>query len=154
MKPSLFSSVAETLLASGICVRFRASGTSMGQAVRDGEVVTVAPIHPHDVAVGDIVLCETRRGACAHRVQRLDRGPSGHRHLILRGDASLEDDRPVAPAAVRGRLVRVERAGRMVDLAIAGGALGRRLYVAALRARCELVVLTRTMLTGRFAAPR
>jgi hypothetical protein len=110
----------------------------MGRAVRDGEPVTVSPVDPEDVRVGDIVLCQTWRGPLAHRVLRIERDASGDLRFVLRGDASLEDDRPVTAAALRGRVVAVERDGQELDLGIAGGSVGRRLAVAALRARAAL----------------
>ena len=71
--------------------------------------------------------------------------------FVLRGDSSFEDDQPVAPAQLRGR-VSVERDGRALNLAVRGGALGRRLFVAALRARTALAAATRAIATrGAFA---
>ena len=132
-----FSTIANSLLSGGLSVRFRAGGHSMGSAVRDGEHVTVAPAAARDVQIGDIVLCETWRGPLAHRVQRIERAALGAVRFVLRGDASLEDDSPVVAAQVRGRLVSVERDGRTVDLGIPGGGLGKRLFVAALRAHAR-----------------
>ena len=140
-----FSSVADSLLAAGFKLRFRAGGHSMGSAVRDGERVTVAPVDARDVDVGDIVLCQTWRGPLAHRVQRIENAAAGAVRFVLRGDASFEDDQPVAPAQLRGRVVSVERDGRALDLAVRGGALGRRLFVAALRARVALAAATRAI---------
>ena len=59
---------------------------------------------------------------------------------------------PSRTAQLRGRVVSVERDGRAFDLAVRGGALGRRLFVAALRARAALAVATRAIATrGAFA---
>ena len=124
----------------------------MGLAVRDGERVTVAPVAACDVDIGDIVLCQTWRGPLAHRVQRIEKAAVGAVRFVLRGDSSFEDDQPVAPAQLRGRVVSVERDGRALDLAVRGGALGRRLFVAALRARTALAAATRAIATrGAFA---
>ena len=130
-----------SLLAAGLKVRFRARGHSMGPSVRDGEPVTVAPLDARGVTVGDIVLCETGRSPLAHRVQSIGRGATGIAQLVLRGDASLEDDRPVTAGQVRGHLVTVERAGRALTLVAPGGAIGKRLLVAALRARASLAAV-------------
>jgi hypothetical protein len=140
------------LLEAGLNVRFRAGGHSMGAAVRDGEHVTVAPIVARDVDVGDIVLCQTWRGPLAHRVQRIDRGATGVVRFVLRGDASLEDDRAITAAQLRGRLVSVEREGRALALAVRGGAFGKRLFVGALRLRTALVARARAALAGQLAS--
>lgn len=149
-----FSTIAGSLLEAGLNVRFRAGGHSMGAAVRDGEHVTVAPVDVRDVEIGDIVLCQTWRGALAHRVQRIERDATGATRFVLRGDASLEDDRPVTAAQLRGRVVSVERAGRAFELAVRGGALGRRLFVKALRIRTALAARTRAALAGQLAPSR
>jgi hypothetical protein len=149
MSGSSFSVVAESLLATGLSVRFRAAGRSMMPAVRDGECVTVAPVAAGDVALGDIVLCETWRGPLAHRVLAIATTASGVRSFALRGDASFDSDRPVEAPAVRGRLVSVERDGRALELVIAGGMLGRRLVVAGLRLRPVLVSAARALVAGR-----
>jgi hypothetical protein len=148
---SAFTVVADSLLDAGFKLRFRAGGHSMGSAVRDGEHVTVAPVDARDIDVGDIVLCQTWRGPLAHRVQWIERAAAGAARFVLRGDASFEDDRPVAAGQLRGRVVSVERDGRAIDLAVRGGALGRRLFVAALRARAALAAGTRDALAS-FAA--
>jgi hypothetical protein len=148
---STFSKIAGSLLEDGLHVRFRAGGQSMGAAVRDGERVTVAPVGMRDVDVGDIVLCETWRGPLAHRVQRIEHDAAGAVRYVLRGDASLEDDRAISGAQLRGRVVTVERDGRALDLVIHGGALGKRLFVAALRLRTALVARTRAALAGQLA---
>jgi hypothetical protein len=140
-----FSSVADSLLAAGFKLRFRAGGHSMGSALRDGERVTVAPVDARDVDVGDIVFCQTWRGPLAHRVQRIEQAAAGAVRFALRGDASFEDDRPVAASQLRGRVISVERNGRAFDLALRGGALGRRIFVAALRARAALASATRAL---------
>ena len=52
----LFVGLMRELLERGCNVRFRAAGTSMHPAIRDGEVVTVAPAFGDAFAVGDVLL--------------------------------------------------------------------------------------------------
>ena len=56
----LFVGLTRELLQRGCHVRFRATGTSMHPAIRDGEVVTVAPASGDAFAVGDVLLCRCR----------------------------------------------------------------------------------------------
>ena len=152
MDRSAFSTVADSLLAAGFKLRFRAGGHSMGSAVRDGERVTVAPVDARDVDVGDIVFCQTWRGPLAHRVQRIEQAAAGAVRFALRGDASFEDDRPVAASQLRGRVVSVERTVARSISPCAAARSGRRLFVAALRARAALASATRAIATrGAFA---
>ncbi len=106
----------------------------MAPAVRDGDVVTIAPVDPLQVTVGDVILCDTWRGPLAHRVVAVDRRAQPPQ-FVLRGDRSQQDDRPVATGQVRGRLVAVERDGHVDRTAFAAGAWTRRLARA--RGRCQ-----------------
>ena len=129
-------------------MRFRARGRSMLPTVRDGDCVTVGPVDPRAVAVGDVLFCRTWRGPVAHRVARIDaRQPDARpRQFTLRGDASLENDRPVAAPDVIGRVVSVDRDGRAHDVAFPGGRVGRWLMTALLRARPVLTAAARAYL--------
>jgi len=142
----IFSQVVHGLLEDGLSVRFRANGRSMLPALRDGEYLIVAPARVAEVEVGDVVLCETRRGPVAHRVLSVRRRADGEEEFTVRGDASLECDGPVAASQVRGRIVSVERDGRRMSLAIRGGRLGRLAFKAALRVRPVLVAVAREWL--------
>ena len=143
-----FGAVVQDLLDAGLQVRFRAAGRSMAPAVRDGDVLTVAPVAADHVAVGDVLLCDTWRGPIAHRVIAVD-GAGSARRFVLRGDCSVENDRPVEATRVRGRLIAVERDGRVDRDGFAGSAWTRRLRRAQLR--CEQALL-RVRTAARLAA--
>jgi hypothetical protein len=112
--------------------------------VHDGDCVTVAPVDPRAVEVGDVLFCRTRRGPVAHRVASIGGAqPDAARQFTLRGDAALENDRPVAAPDVIGRVVSVDRDGRAHDLGFPGGRAGRWLLTALLRARPVLTAAAR-----------
>jgi hypothetical protein len=123
-----FIGVVDGLLADGFQVQFRAAGRSMLPAVRDGDHLVVAPAGAREVARGDVVLAATARGLVAHRIAAVSVDAVGARTFTLRGDASLEADRPVPAARLYGRVVAVERAGRRVPLPARLG-LARRALV-------------------------
>jgi len=112
---SAFVEVVSEVLARGHSARFRAKGTSMSPAIREGEVITVTPVQPAEIRRGDVVLCNTGQGVIAHRVERLVWGADGMLRFITRGDASLGPDEPAGASAVLGRVVAVERGGRTLD---------------------------------------
>ncbi|MDB4980214.1 MAG: hypothetical protein JWM82_966 [Myxococcales bacterium] len=141
----IFSAVVQSLLDEGMSVRFRASGRSMLPALRDGECLIVAPARAADVDIGDVLLCDTRRGPVAHRVSSIERLADGERRFTLRGDASLESDAPIAARQMTGKIVSVERDGRAVSLAIRGGRLGRLAVKAGLEVRPTLVAALRML---------
>jgi len=136
----VFSDVVESLLAAGVQVRVRAAGRSMLPTIRNGECLVIAPVAQRAIERGDVLLFETWRGLLAHRVLAIEIGHDGARRFTLRGDASLDSDRPVLAAAVVGRVVGVERAGRTRSLAVMGGDLGRLWLAARLRLRPALDV--------------
>ena len=120
------------LLSRGTTVRFRPSGRSMYPSIREGELITVEPVVPSDVQLGDIVLYRCERGLIAHRVVGTQSSVLGPHHsslthssvlsphYFLRGDASLSCDKPVTGQQILGRVVGVERNGRSVALASRG----------------------------------
>ncbi len=109
--PPRFMRVLETLLSGGQPVRFRAPGWSMYPTIRDGDAITVVPLGPSPVRVGDVVLYRKGPAAIAHRVIRVR--PAG---FVMRGDAAHTCDGPIEPAQVLGRVSAIERNGRTVHL--------------------------------------
>ena len=95
----------------GAALRTTVHGTSMFPFVRDGDVVTIAPIGPSRVQVGEVVAIRHpgRGDLVIHRVVA-DLG-SG---WMTRGDACTTPDGVVAQGDLLGRITKVERRGRPV----------------------------------------
>jgi signal peptidase I len=111
----LFHALVEEALAAGTVVRFRAEGTSMYPTIRDGEVITIAPVPSDDVVHGDVLLCRHDVRLLAHRLVAVTtRG--AERQFLCRGDAKAGCDTPVGAAAVVGRVISVYRNGRAAAL--------------------------------------
>lgn len=102
-------------LASGRIVRFRATGTSMHPAIRNGESIAVAPVAAADVAPGAVLLCRHDARLLAHRVVAVATRDA-ERTFELRGDTLGASDRVVGERAVVGRVVGVWRGGRIVPI--------------------------------------
>ena len=137
-EPDNFRLLCEDLLRSGRGVRFRATGTSMHPAIRDGELVTVEPVDASAVRRGDVVLFRSARGLTAHRVTRVVARPDASQYFVLRGDNTGESHEHVATTSVLGCVIGVERGGRVfnpgaawVRATVAVRALLRRLKVCA-----------------------
>ncbi len=104
----------------------------MYPSIREGELITVEPVVPSDVTLGDIVLYRSQRGLLAHRVvgssptqssvlsPQSSSGSVLSPHYFLRGDASLSCDQPVGAEQILGRVIRVDRNGRSLALASRG----------------------------------
>ena len=87
--------VRATLEANGECM-WRARGSSMAGAIRDGDLVRLVP-PSGDVAVGDVVMAALPDDRLViHRVVRVDAGGA----VRLRGDSCWRSDPPVPRAAV------------------------------------------------------
>jgi hypothetical protein len=103
--------LARDVLGQGAGLRFRAHGGSMRPFVRDGDTLTVAPMAslPDDPRTGDVFAFERAGRVVAHRVIR-----AGEAGFLFKGDCLAQPDGWFPRAALLGRVVRVERAGRLV----------------------------------------
>ena len=61
-------------LQRGKTVQIRPRGHSMRGRVNDGDRVTLAPCHPDDLRVGDIVLVRVKGNIYLHLIKAIDRG--------------------------------------------------------------------------------
>lgn len=107
------------VLDRGVPFRFAARGVSMYPSLRDGDVVTVAPLAGSAPRVGDVVAFRNgEERLVVHRVVA-----ARDDVVEIRGDNCPSSDGVFERAAVLGIVARVERAGREVhDI---GGARGR-----------------------------
>ena len=127
----LFADLCEELLRQGKSVRFRAPGRSMYPTVKENEVVTVEPIEPSSISVGDIVFYRQDKSVVAHRVVRIDSTQpetpppcmvESHalslvpRHsFVTRDDTWGKEKVLVTGDQILGKVVSVEKKGREVD---------------------------------------
>ncbi|GAA4606683.1 hypothetical protein BJY16_005952 [Actinoplanes octamycinicus] len=61
-----------TRVAGGAVIRFRPTGSSMVPLIRSRQLVTVAPVDPAKLEVGDIVLARVAGTTYLHLVSALD----------------------------------------------------------------------------------
>jgi signal peptidase len=87
----------------------------MYPTIRENEAITVEPVVPHDVKVGDIILYRSGESVVAHRVIRIEKGEGSASHFILREDTWGTLDEPVEAEQILGKVVSVERGGRSID---------------------------------------
>jgi hypothetical protein len=60
-------------VAAGATIDFRPTGSSMVPLIRSRQLVTVAPVNPDRIEVGDIVLARVAGTVYLHLVSALDR---------------------------------------------------------------------------------
>jgi hypothetical protein len=105
----------KSVLAKRMCCRFRVKGFSMSPFIRDGDVVTVAPLGSGGLGLGDMVVFLSVRGG----------GPVIHRVIgkcdgsyLLKGDNLPEPDGKVPPANILGYIKTVERSGKRISVGL------------------------------------
>jgi signal peptidase I len=119
LSPHNFVRICTELLHQGHQVKFKAPGHSMYPTICDGDLITVGPMKPADICVGDIILYHHENGVVAHRVINIQAPqssvPSTQHLFLLRGDAAIKDDAPVSSERILGKVVSIERNGRRFD---------------------------------------
>lgn len=80
-------------LRQGKPATFKASGNSMSGLIKSGSVVTVYPVAPECVAVGDIVLATVKGRHYLHLVKALKKGMAqiGNNHGHINGWTPLKN---------------------------------------------------------------
>jgi hypothetical protein len=63
-----------TRVAAGQTIQFRPTGSSMVPLIRSRQLVTVSPVEPAKVEVGDIVLCRVAGTTYLHLISAVDTG--------------------------------------------------------------------------------
>ncbi len=111
-----FAALAAGLLAEQRRIRYRATGASMRPTIRDGDVLTVAPLRPHGLRRGDVVFYRALGGGLrAHRLLGWRRTPEGT-WACIRGDASCGPPEWIPETDLLGRVISRIRDGRSRQL--------------------------------------
>ena len=84
--------------------------------IKDGDVITVAPLPPTAPGLGDVVVFvhEKARRLFVHRVTKKIGGS-----FVTRGDSARVDDDRISKTNLLGRVTHVERNGKRVRLGLA-----------------------------------
>ena len=134
LKGESLKALLKDVVKRGKKFRFETKGFSMQPFIRNGDVLTLAPLSGREIRIGDIVACEEPVSGklIVHRVVR----KRGNGYLI-KGDNSLKEDGCVQRDSIFGRVVRVERRGKAVSFslgpekyviaAVSGDLIGRRI---------------------------
>jgi len=109
---------------------FRVLGQSMFPWIRSGDYVYVRRCAMASVSRGDVVLYERGRRLFVHRVVKLVRDRAHENcvtELITKGDALDGRDAPVTESEFLGRVTRIHRGRRHIDLEFLGRIIFGRL---------------------------
>jgi signal peptidase I len=105
-------------------VCFRVFGASMFPWIRSGDLVFARRFGYEQASPGDVILFERNDRLFVHRVLR--RAADGS-SLITKGDALDREDAPVSNSEFLGRVIRIHRNSRHIDMESAGKVLLGRL---------------------------
>ena len=96
-------------------IALRVYGASMLPWVRPGDIALVRSATPDTVRCGDIILFQRNARLFVHRLVE-KRGALGALRFLAKGDAQASADGFVGQEEILGRVVRLYRGGRPIDL--------------------------------------
>jgi signal peptidase I len=131
-------------LQKGGPVRMTLATGSMSPNLRPGDELIVVAAEWQKLKTGDVVLFERSDALLAHRLIRVERQGAGVR-LITKGDASASYDSPVSIASYVGKVARLVRAGRSIDLEGRSARAAARLRVVQSVTRYMITRITKTI---------
>jgi hypothetical protein len=97
------------VLGKGACFRFQGKGFSMSPFIKDGDVLTIAPMKGAAPGFGDVVVF-THPNTGKLIIHRIIGKKAGS--YLTRGDNAPEGDGLISRAAILGRVIKVERDGK------------------------------------------
>ena len=121
------------VLAKGATFQFCATGWSMTPFIKDGDLISVAPLTNERVAIGSIVAYI--QPATGHLIVHRVIGRQRATYLIQGDNTIARHDDVVQLKDILGRVTRVERKGRRVPLG-----LGPERWLVAMLSRNGLLV--------------
>jgi len=112
-------------------VCFRVLGASMFPWIRSGDLVFARSAGYEQAAQGDVVLYERNERIFVHRVIRR---ATADTRLVTKGDALDREDAPVSRSEFLGRVIRIHRDARHIDIESLGWVMAGRLLARISRA--------------------
>jgi len=97
------------VLSKGACFRFRSKGFSMSPFIKDGDVLTIAPMKGAAPGFGDVVVF-THPNTGKLIIHRIIGKRAGS--YLTKGDNAPEGDGLISRAAILGRVSKVKRNGK------------------------------------------
>ena len=101
------------------------SRDSMMWTIRLGDRVLVEAVDPALLKTGDLVAFRGETTSAVHRLLGKRRTPEGW-VLRAQGDSNASPDKPLGGDRLLGRVIRIKRAGRWLDVAAGMGAWRHR----------------------------
>lgn len=107
--------MAVEVLQSTGALQMQVTGTSMLPTLWPGDLVRIQSHQSDFIGQGDVVLFEREGRFFLHRVVQAT--VAGEHSLITRGDCMVQEDLPISPSDVLGRIVEVRRGNKTIAFA-------------------------------------
>ncbi len=104
-----WAQTARDELYAGQTVQIRPRGHSMTGRINDGDLVTLAPCSPDNLAAGDIVLARVQGRRFSHLVLHLIHERDGERFLV--GSVTGREDGWIGAADIYGKVTEISSSG-------------------------------------------
>jgi len=116
LKGEDFSKLSSEILKGGNSIRFKAYGSSMVPWIKNGDMLTVQPISINEIRVGQVVFYASKsERPVVHRVLQI-RLHESKTILVTRGDASPLSEDQIEATKVLGKVVRIHRGKKVIQL--------------------------------------
>jgi hypothetical protein len=112
----LFKELLIEVLHKGAAFRFRAKGFSMSPFIKDGDIITVAPLRGNRPRFGDVAafMNPSTEELVVHRVI----GKRDNSRFFIRGDNLSTQKHLISISQILGKVEKVERDGKAVALGL------------------------------------
>jgi hypothetical protein len=111
-----FLDLTKEIIERGELVRFTPVGGSMYPFIRSKEAIHIAPLNSITLRYADIILfCDREKRLQVHRIVKR-RKARGRITFVAKGDSLRRSDGNIEEEAVIGRVVAIEKGGRLIFL--------------------------------------
>jgi len=107
--------LSKEILGRGSSVRIPVIGSSMYPLFRKGDNIFIEPVGIERISIGDVIVCQRGKRMVAHRLMKIYQN-NERITLVTKGDTFPDFDDPIYPEEVLGKVVAVERNGRLIRL--------------------------------------
>lgn len=110
----VYTEIMKAVLQKNVHFRFTAPGFSMSPFIRDGDIITIAPVSGR-LNTGDVVAYSNPRrdNLIVHRILKVSR--DGY---LIKGDNNSSPDGRISSSSIIGRVVLVEHCNREVKIGL------------------------------------
>ncbi len=112
---SSLADLSRKILTNGSSFELKVKGYSMYPFIRESDIITIQSVNSSLLHVGDVVFYERGNTLVVHRIIK-KQSVNGAIYFTTRGDACPEDEENITENAVLGKVIRLKRGGKTIQL--------------------------------------